>query len=280
MNLINFKKYLSNSLAGNYPQEEIQTFYFILLEHFAGLSKIEILMQTEFEISEEIEKKLQATVNELVSGTPLQYVLGETIFYGNRFFVNENVLIPRQETEELVSWICKNIPENQPFRLLDIGTGSGCIAISIAKKFPEIKVTAIDISEKALETARKNALENDVKIHFVQQNILTSTELPISYDIIVSNPPYVRETEKSEIKNNVLHHEPHLALFVSDENPLLFYEKIADLAKNHLTKNGKLFFEINQYLGNETLAMLQNKGFQSELKKDLNGNDRMVCSTI
>jgi release factor glutamine methyltransferase len=197
--------------------------------------------------------------------------------------VNENTLIPRPETEELIEWIVeesKNLKIQQPnnLNILDIGTGSGCIPISLKKELPNAEVFTIDVSEKALEMARKNAVDNEVEVNFMLKNILETDSLVEKYDVIVSNPPYVRNLEKQEIKKNVLAYEPHLALFVEDSDALLFYRKIAQLALTSLTPNGKLFFEINQYLGKETVALLENLGFKNiELRKDFVGNDRMIC---
>jgi release factor glutamine methyltransferase len=198
------------------------------------------------------------------------------------FEVDENVLIPRQETEELVEWIVTNskIQRLQDCKILDIGTGSGCIAISLAKNVPSAKVYAIDVSEKALNVARKNANLNQVEVTFIHQNILETEDLQASFDIIVSNPPYVRNLEKAEIKKNVLEHEPHLALFVDDYDALIFYRKIAELAQKNLKANGQLYFEINQYLGKEMVDLLESMGFvEVALRKDIYGNDRMIMAT-
>lgn len=271
------KKYMHENLSFFYPSEEIQFFYFILLDFYGKISKTEILFSQEKYIDNTLKINILEAIEELKTQKPIQYILGETEFFSNRFFVNENVLIPRQETEELVAWILSEVPKNEKIRILDIGTGSGCIAISLAKKLPMASVEAIDISEKAIEIAKKNASQNKVDIRFYHQNILETHSLSSSYDIIVSNPPYVRELEKQEIGNNVLNFEPHLALFVSDENPLIFYEKIAKLAKISLTKKGKLFFEINQYLGKEMIQLIENQGFTNiELRNDLNNNPRML----
>jgi len=191
-------------------------------------------------------------------------------------------LIPRTETEELVAWVLDEIKvftnnKITELSILDIGTGTGCIPISLAKNLTSLNISAIDISPEALLIARQNAILNKVTIEFIELDILNAESLPQEYDVIISNPPYVRELEKKEIKNNVLENEPHLALFVADENPLIFYNKIADLAKKQLSENGMLFFEINQYLGKETINMLVKKGFKNiQLKKDLFGNDRMI----
>ena len=196
--------------------------------------------------------------------------------------VNENTLIPRPETEELVQWIIESQNKSsQEITILDIGTGSGCIPIAIKKNLSNANVSAIDVSKEALLVAERNALLNEVAIHFIHQDILQTEALKTFYDVIVSNPPYVRDIEKEEIKKNVLDYEPHLALFVTNEDALLFYRKIAQLAKHSLTPNGYLFFEINQYLGLETVSLLQDLGFQNvTLKKDIYGNDRMIRCTL
>lgn len=214
---------------------------------------------------------------------PIQYLLGKTSFYGLDFEVNENVLIPRPETEELVDWILesqKSKAESRKLKILDIGTGSGCIAVSLAKNLSDAKVFAIDVSEKALATAKKNAEINAVEITFISQNILETQDLGQKFDIIVSNPPYVRHLEKEEIKKNVLDNEPHLALFVEDNDALIFYRKIAELAQKNLSSSGQLYFEINQYLGKEMIELLETMNFKNvELRKDIYGNDRMTRST-
>ena len=190
------------------------------------------------------------------------------------------MLIPRPETEELVDWVLTTvIPSSKPLKIIDIGTGSGCIAISLAKSLPNAEVTAVDVSAKALQVARRNAELNEVTINFLHQDILQTTSLPDTYDIIISNPPYVRSLEKAEMQANVLEYEPHLALFVSDTDPLLFYDRIATLARQALLPEGSLFFEINQYLGEEMKALLKAKGFEKVvLRQDLSGNDRMIMS--
>ena len=233
----------------------------------------------------------------LKNENPIQYIIGETEFYGLFFKVNKDVLIPRSETEELIDWILKEFNEKKELNILDIGTGSGCIAISLANHLPGANIYGIDISKEALQIAEQNAKLNNVKVNFLIQDILkmnvasshsnlfmagpVMNSLPMEFDIIVSNPPYVRELEKREIKSNVLQNEPHIALFVSDDNPLLFFDKIADFAKQCLTANGFLFLEINQYLAENTTALLQQKGFKTiELRKDVFGNDRMIKTSL
>ena len=194
-----------------------------------------------------------------------------------KLIVNKHVLIPRPETEELIEWIVKDSKNKTNIDVLDIGTGSGCIPIALHKNMSNANVNTIDVSTKAIETAKKNAKNNQANINFIHQDILTTETLPNKYDVIVSNPPYVRNLEKQEMQKNVLDYEPHLALFVEDHDPLIFYKKIAELAKTSLKPKGALYFEINQYLGNETVELLKKLDFKNiELKKDMFGNDRMV----
>ncbi|MCF2873841.1 MULTISPECIES: peptide chain release factor N(5)-glutamine methyltransferase [unclassified Tenacibaculum] len=279
-----YKTYFSKQLSFIYPKTEIDTFFTYLVEEYLELQRIDIIMKPDFEIPAEKETVLNNALERLLNEEPIQYIIGHTEFFGLLFKVNNHTLIPRPETEELVEWIIqevnsmrKEFDSDKKLSILDIGTGSGCIPISLKKNLSNVDVTSIDISEKALETAKQNAKLNQVDIEFIEKDILNTNSLPKQYDIIVSNPPYIRNLEKVEIKNNVLQNEPHLALFVDDDNPLVFYEKIADLAKIHLTDNGLLFFEINQYLGQETLKMLEDKKFTTnELRKDIFNNDRMI----
>jgi len=282
MTLKEFRLFFTNALKEKYPKTEIAAFFFLLLENKLNLQRIDTVLKPDFIIDDTILSELKSTVKRLQKEEPIQYILGETEFYGLPFIVNKNTLIPRPETEELVEWILLEIAKiqgciNPTLSVLDIGTGTGCIPISLAKNLTDVKITAIDISPEALKVAKQNATLNNVEITFLEMDILKTHQLEKQYDIIVSNPPYVRELEKAEIKNNVLQNEPHLALFVEDHTPLIFYAKIADLAKQCLTKEGILFFEINQYLGKETIEMLEQKGFKNiALKKDVFGNDRMI----
>jgi release factor glutamine methyltransferase len=285
MTLTTFKLFFTEALSEVYPKTEIDSFFFILMEEKLNLKRIDTVLKPNFLIPERKLTDLKNILVKLQKEEPIQYILGNTEFYGLPFFVNENTLIPRSETEELVAWVIEeaaNFQSNKRIKLsiLDIGTGSGCIPISIAKNLPKAKISAVDISSEALKVAKQNALLNKVDVAFIELDILKTKKIPQEFDIIVSNPPYVRELEKAEIKNNVLKNEPHLALFVTNEDPLIFYDKIADFAKQQLSKNGLLFFEINQYLGKETSALLHKKGFKNiELRKDLFGNDRMIkCS--
>ena len=251
-------------------------------------SGIEIALNPEKEIPEETVQNFQNALFRLKNHEPIQYIVGETDFFGLPFKVNQHTLIPRPETEELVEWILSETPPlkgvggmflNQ--QLLDIGTGSGCIAISLAKNLPNSKISALDISENALEVARENAEINNIEVDFFQADILKEKSLPKQFDIIVSNPPYVRNLEKGMMQQNVLEHEPETALFVADGDPLVFYRAISKLAKKHLKPKGKLFFEINEYLGEEMKSLLKSEGFRNiEVKKDIFGKDRMLKCNI
>lgn len=288
------KTHFFDALKNIQDEREIESFFFILTEYLHNLKRVDVALNPNFELSEDDVEKWNAILADLQQEKPIQYIIEEAWFYGLRFEVNENTLIPRPETEELVEWIIesqKSKVESQKLAILDIGTGSGCIPISLKANLPQANVSAIDVSENALEVAKRNAASNQVDIHFIQTNILevedlsqlgtSNFQLPASFEIIVSNPPYVRVLEKQEIKKNVLDYEPHLALFVDDNDALLFYRKIAQLALKNLTPNGLLFFEINQYLGKETVTLLENLGFNNiELKKDIYGNDRMIRCSI
>lgn len=295
MLLREYKTYFTTQLQPLFDDMEIESFFFIALEYLHQLKRVDLVLQPNFSINETQLEKWNVILQDLKKEKPIQYIIGETEFYGLRFFVDENTLIPRPETEELVDWIIKSQEkvrnEKVELSILDIGTGTGCIPISLKKNISHATVFAIDVSEGALAIAKKNAIENKVEVNFIKtdilkisdlQNFLTSNfQFPTQLDIIVSNPPYVRNLEKLEIKKNVLEYEPHLALFVEDDDALLFYRKIAELAQKSLSINGKLFFEINQYLGNETVRLLKDLGFQNiQLKKDFYGNDRMICCNL
>ena len=286
MLLKNYKTTFLQELSSLYEEQEIESFFYIILEKLHGLKRIDLALNPQTVMDGAHLKQWKNIVSELKKQRPIQYILGETTFYGLSFLVNENTLIPRPETEELVELIIESTNyelRNTKLKVLDIGTGSGCIAISLAKYLPTSEVFAIDVSEEALDTAKKNAELNKVAIDFISTNILDVVILSAvagldkQFDIIVSNPPYVRNLEKDEIKPNVLEYEPHLALFVDDIDPLLFYRKIAELAIKNLNPNGKLYFEINQYLGKETVELVKSFGFKNvKLIKDIYGNDRMI----
>lgn len=284
MTIKELKTYFTRQLQAVHERDEIESFFFILTEYLHHLKRIDIALQPDLQILDTDLERWETIISDLQNEKPIQYITGEAWFYGLQFEVNENTLIPRPETEELVEWIVesqKSKAKSQKLEILDIGTGTGCIPISLKANLPEANISAIDISEKALEVAKRNATSNKVEINFIQTNILEEEDLHTQFDVIVSNPPYVRNLEKEEIKKNVLDYEPHLALFVEDNDALLFYRKIAELALKNLALNGYLFFEINQYLGKETVALLEKLGFQNiELRKDFKGNDRMIKARL
>lgn len=281
MKIKEYKSHFIKALLPFYDEMEAESFFLLLLENKHQLRRIDLALDVDIEFSETDISNWNAILEKLKIQIPIQYIIGATHFYGLEFIVDENVLIPRPETEELVDWIVKlnsKLSKTKALKILDIGTGSGCIAISLAKNIPNSEVFAIDVSEKALAVAEKNAILNKVPVTFLHKNILETNDLSRKFDIIVSNPPYVRNLEKAEIKPNVLENEPHLALFVSDNDPLIFYKKIAELAAANLNPNGQLFFEINQYLGKETQELLESIGLKNiELRKDIYGNDRMIA---
>ncbi|MBC5836330.1 peptide chain release factor N(5)-glutamine methyltransferase [Flavobacterium muglaense] len=283
MKIKEYRTQFITSLSPIHGEDEAESFFYLILEQKQQLKRIDLALQPDLVLSQDEIVIWNALLDQLKLEIPVQYLLGKTSFYGLDFEVNENVLIPRSETEELVEWIIEvqKLNNNSPLRILDIGTGSGCIAISLAKNIPNAQVYAVDVSEKALATAKKNAALNTVDVTFIHQNILETDDLLQEFDVIVSNPPYVRNLEKVEIKKNVLDNEPHLALFVEDTDALIFYKKIAELGLKNLAPNGLLFFEINQYLGKEMIGLLQNLNFKNiELRKDIYGNDRMTKSNI
>ncbi|MBS1626687.1 MAG: peptide chain release factor N(5)-glutamine methyltransferase [Bacteroidetes bacterium] len=249
------------------------------IEHISQLNKIDRLINKQATLNEIQIKKLTSITNQLLQHKPIQYILNECWFAGMKLYVDENVLIPRPETEELANWIIEEYKTNTtPLIVIDIGTGSGCIPISIKKSLPILNIHAIDVSNEALVVAKKNASIQNTNIHFKQNNFLDETnwnEFP-KFDIIVSNPPYIAIEEKNNIPKNVMEYEPHVALFAPSTNALIFYEKIVAFATTHLNNNGKIFVEINEALGKEVVTMFQQHSFNCELKKDLQGKDRMI----
>lgn len=265
-------------LSGIYAENEIRNLIFFSFEHLLGFSRTDMMLKKEEVIEDTTIRNLQSILNDLQNHKPIQYILGKTEFYGLPFIVNENVLIPRQETEELVRWILDE-NKNEKSLILDIGTGSGCIAVSLKKHLPDAEVFAIDISSKALNLANENALLNNTAINFIETDILVKgTKVTNqSFDIIISNPPYIRESEKLMMKENVLNYEPQQALFVNDDDALLFYKAITDFALENLKPTGKLYFEINESYGNEIMKMISDKGYIGiEIKNDISGKDRML----
>lgn len=277
MKLIILRERFKHQLTEIYGENETLSFFNLLIERHLGLRRIDIALKPNLEIDENQVKQFEAAITRLKNQEPIQYIIGEAEFYNLTFKVNPNVLIPRPETEELVDWVVNDYKNRkEKITILDIGTGSGCIAISLAYSLKNSKVEAWDISSEALKLAKKNAELNKVSVEFRKRDIL---KIPQSdgFDIIVSNPPYVRKLERERMKNNVLKHEPHLALFVDDNNPLIFYKAILDFAVDNLNENGTIYLEINEYLSKEMLQLFQEYEYKEvDLKKDLFGKARML----
>ena len=268
---------IGTSLSGLYPATEVQAIRKLLFEKIVKMPEYRVHLSPNDILSGDITSRILEGLDELKKGNPVQHVIGEVDFMDMVFEVNADVLIPRPETEELVHWIISNNKNNSP-KILDIGTGSGCIAISLAKYLSDAQVSALDISGNALKMAKRNALINHVNVDFINVDVLEIYEIAgAPFDIIVSNPPYVREQEKQLMNRNVTDFEPHLALFVSDNDPLLFYRTIAQKSRNWLNPNGQLYFEINEAFGNEIKNLLISNGYSDvEIRKDINGKDRMA----
>lgn len=269
-----------------YDEREAAAIANLVIENITGFKRIDRIINKQFPITDLHQTKLEDYTTQLLQQKPVQYVLNEAWFAEMKLYVDENVLIPRPETEELVEWVVaqfkNNVTDNTKgdlYTLLDIGTGSGCIAIALKKKLPAVKIHAADISGAAIDIAKKNATVQQTDITFYLLNILDTAawqQLPV-FDIIVCNPPYIKQTEATGMHTNVLHYEPHVALFVPDHDPLVFYKTIAVFGLAHLTVKGKLYFEINEAHGTEVCDMLETYGYHHiELKKDLQGKDRMV----
>lgn len=276
--------YIHNSLKEIYSPGEIGSFTRLIMERICGIQPHKLLFGKDTELSDTEKSGIREIVERLKKSEPIQYIFGIADFYGLEFTVNPTVLIPRPETEELVELIIRDF-ENQSPKILDIGTGSGCIAITLRKFLKSAEVIAVDISENALITARKNAKKNNAPITFIRTDILSQDksvmDIPFLFDVIVSNPPYVKESEKKAMEKNVLNYEPHQALFVSDNDPLLFYRHIAKFGKIKLKKTGSLYFEINAQCGQETCEMLEAEGYKNiRLIQDISGNDRIIKAQI
>ena len=268
-------KKINDAIGALYTQSEVSALSRIIATELLNISQTNYLLKEPVTLTPEEEEKVTDALERLKQKEPIQYILGYSDFCGLRFAVTLAVLIPRPETSELIEWITEE--SHTAKSILDIGTGSGCIAVSLATMMPQARVTAWDISTQALAVAQKNSTANDCNVLFEERDILTYEPTDESYDIIVSNPPYIKEVEKKEMEDNVLQWEPHLALFVPDNDPLLFYRTIAEKAQKMLTPGGKLFFEINRAHGTETVEMLSRLGYHNiTLRKDLAGNDRMV----
>lgn len=275
-----YRDYFIEKLGSIYDRLEAETIFYIVLKDVNQMTRVRLALDPDSTFSGSEVKRITQYLDRLLTHEPWQYILGETTFYGFDFKVTPDVLIPRPETEELVDWIIKRHTNQYQLAIADICTGSGCIAISLAKKLDVAQTSAIDISKEALLIANKNAKNLDVAINFELKDVLKMDVLSHKCDVIVSNPPYIRNLEKIEISPNVLDHEPHLALFVEDHEALIFYKKIASLALDSLHEGGVLYFEINQYLSEEMYELLVSVGFKDvQLKKDIFGNFRMISGT-
>ena len=285
MTVASIEKVFTEELKGMYGPEEAGSIAWLVIGFVCRINRSQYLSNKQSELSEAELSAFYVILTDLKKGTPVQYALGETEFYGSIFKVNPSVLIPRPETEELVDWVLKDAKagryDNDEITVLDIGTGSGCIPITIRKYFPSSSVSAMDISSAALETARNNALLNKVDVSFLQEDILNPRSSDSTYSIIISNPPYVTVTEKTHMHSNVVDYEPHTALFVPDDDALIFYKAIATFALLHLESDGILYLEINENLGPQTVSLLKTKGFSKvELRKDLRDRDRMIKAQL
>ena len=278
------EKIYTDNLSLVYDKREAASLAWLSISHVCKIERAEYLNLKDTEVPTDKNVSLLKILEELITGKPLQYVIGETEFYGLTFKVNPSVLIPRPETEELVEWILSDLRKSkisiEGLKIIDIGTGSGCIPISLKKNLPEAQLYALDISTEALGVSKQNAAFNQTMVNFIQADILNLLNEQLTdekFGIIVSNPPYVTDSEKQQMLPNVLEHEPHLALFVPDNDPLIFYKAIADFTLKHSDTNGSLYLEINENLGEETVQLLKHMGFKNiELRKDLSGKDRMI----
>ena len=284
MLLREIKNIYHSELDAIYGKEEVNSFFYLLIEHYFDLERFILAIQPELVIDKEQETVIFQALSELKLEKPIQHIIGTAYFMDLDFKVNEHVLIPRPETEELVRWILDDHKNTAKIlTILDMGTGSGCIPISLDKNLTDAKVFGLDISTDALKVAEENNALLNAGVKFYEADMLSldaetsAKELNQKFDIIISNPPYVRELEKAEMQNNVIDHEPSLALFVPDEDPLKFYSAVVNFAVDHLYENGCLYLEINQYLGEETKQLLEESNFKTiELRKDMFGNDRMI----
>jgi release factor glutamine methyltransferase len=269
---------MRQELLAHYALRELESLIQIAFQEIAGLSRIDLMLNPEATLSEAQVEQFVEVIDRLRDHEPVQYIFGKSRFYGCELTVAPGVLIPRPETEELVHWIIRDESERNTPDILDIGTGSGCIAIALAQTLRGAKVSALDVSSEALKIARENAAANEVPVRFSDYNILDNGPHPMGdFDIIVSNPPYVTRAQMGDMKSNVLNYEPHLALFVADDDPLKFYRAIGNFSRKYLRKNGVLYLEINEDLATDTLDLLRNFNFtRTSVKKDLNGRYRMV----
>jgi release factor glutamine methyltransferase len=272
-----YNQYLA-SLKPIYGVGEAYAITNIAFEYIANTSKQDLLLRNHEILPDQIVTSLNIALKKLLNHEPIQYITNEAWFYNLKFYVNRNVLIPRPETEELLQEVINFLKTNNGKSVLDIGTGSGCIPISIKKNIPNANVMAVDVSEAALAVAKENAITNNVEINFREINFLDESNYAAfeSFDVIISNPPYIPEDEKHILDKNVTAHEPHLALFVPQNDPLIFYKRILSFSENHLQQNGKIFLEIHENLAKETAALFEEKNYFVEIKKDMQGKERIL----
>jgi len=273
---------LHRKLTGLYPETEIESFARILFRHYFDLTPTQAHLSHDRELPAEIEKQIREAIDELKKYRPIQYILGETEFYGLHFELTSDVLIPRPETEELVDWIVQTYDRNAELTMIDIGAGSGCIAVALSVNFPNANMWAVDVSEAALAVAQRNARKNRVKVNFLIKDVLKDGQMgfePASLDAIVSNPPYIAPSEKNQLLASVLDYEPHCALFTPENNPFIFYERIAAFGLKCLKNKGKIFFEINEAFPEKVKDILQQNHYSDiTVRKDINGKYRMISA--
>ena len=281
MTLLTLKQQFKNELADQYENIELSSLLSILFEHITGWNQINQVVNKDEKLTQSNVDAFQNALTALKEGRPIQYITGKAWFMGNELMVNENVLIPRPETEELVDWVTEYATIiDKPLQIMDIGPGSGCIAISLKLALPNCMVAGLDISEDALEVAKENAKQLNAEISWMQENILDTTYLPNKFDIIVSNPPYIPFKENVNMQVQVKNFEPSIALFVTNEDPLIFYRTIARLGKQYLNPNGQLFFEMHYDQGKALLALFDEMGYHAELRMDMFGKDRMLRASL
>lgn len=281
MSLQALKQQFKQELNDQYESIELNSLLSILIEHVTGWSQLQQVLHKEEALDDKIVSQLKDAVKELKTGKPIQYITGKAWFMGNEYIVNENVLIPRPETEELVDWIIEYATiVDRPLQILDIGTGSGCIPISLKLGLPNCMLAGLDISDSALNVAKENAATLNASISWMQEDILNTTYLPNQFDIIVSNPPYIPFKENVNMQVQVKNFEPFIALFVTNEDPLIFYRTIARLGKQYLSPKGQLFFEMHYDQGKALLALFDEMGYHAELRQDMFGKDRMLRASL
>lgn len=276
MNIVDLKKYFQNTLIGYYPMNEINALFYLTSEHFLKMSRVAMSINTQALVDNEIFELYESTLVRLKNYEPIQYILGSVSFCGLNFKVTPATLIPRPETAELIDWISSQLETNSTAKVMDVCTGSGCIAIVLANRFKELNIAALELSKPALQVAQENAALHQTHIDWINADIFDFKSDKF-YDFIIANPPYVQLSERDKMQPNVLDFEPHQALFVTDEDPLLFYRAIAKLALNNLKDGGQLYFEINESLGIETQNLLLDLGFKNPvIKKDVFNKDRFL----